>query len=114
MRALSIKQPWANMIVSGEKTIETRVWSTSYRGDILLVSTRSPNIQPAGYALAIAKLVDWRPMTSADVADAKCALYKNAFSWVLNNIRPITPFPVRGRLGLYEIRIDQDKLLVRT
>jgi hypothetical protein len=32
MKALSVKQPWANMIASGKKTIETRKWPTDYRG----------------------------------------------------------------------------------
>jgi hypothetical protein len=51
LAALSIKQPWANMIISGEKTIETRTWSTDFRGDLLIVSSKTPAIAPAGYAL---------------------------------------------------------------
>lgn len=34
MRALSIRQPWAELILSGRKTIETRTWRTSHRGVI--------------------------------------------------------------------------------
>ena len=30
--ALSIRQPWAELIVTGKKTIEIRSWSTEYRG----------------------------------------------------------------------------------
>ena len=52
MKALSVKQPWANMIAEGEKTIETRTWSTDYRGEILIVSARDPDIPPAGCAVA--------------------------------------------------------------
>lgn len=36
MKALTIKQPWASLIVLGEKKIETRSWKTSYRGPILI------------------------------------------------------------------------------
>jgi hypothetical protein len=32
MRALSVRQPWAELILSGRKTIETRTWRTSHRG----------------------------------------------------------------------------------
>lgn len=47
MKALSVKQPWANMIASGEKTIETRTWMTGYRGQVLIVSSKQPRIEPA-------------------------------------------------------------------
>jgi activating signal cointegrator 1 len=32
MKALSVMQPWATLIALGAKRIETRSWSTSYRG----------------------------------------------------------------------------------
>jgi hypothetical protein len=32
MKALSIRQPWASLIVAGYKDIENRSWRTSYRG----------------------------------------------------------------------------------
>jgi hypothetical protein len=102
MKALSVKQPWANMIASGEKTIETRRWPTCYRGDLLVVSSRSPHIPPAGYGLAIVTLVDCRPMTRADEAGACCTLYLDAYAWVLKNVRRIKPFPVKGRLGVFD------------
>ena len=31
-RALTIRQPWADLIMSGAKDVENRTWSTSYRG----------------------------------------------------------------------------------
>jgi hypothetical protein len=105
MKALSVKQPWANLIASGKKTIETRLWPTDYRGPLLIVSSKTPAIHPAGYALAVAQLVECRPMTRAHETAACCALYPGAYSWVLRDIRPIPIFPVRGRLGLYEVGI---------
>ncbi len=105
MKAISVKQPWANLIAEGEKTIETRTWLTYYRGPILILSSRSPKIGPAGYALAIAELIDCRPMVRQDERAAQCALYPNAYSWVLGNIQKIGPYPARGKLGLYNIKI---------
>ncbi len=105
MKAISVKQPWANMIASGQKTIETRVWATDYRGPILIVSSKSPNISPAGCALAVADLVDCRPMSKADETAACCPVYPKAVAWVLQNVQAVKPFPVKGQLGLYEVTI---------
>jgi hypothetical protein len=104
MKALSVRQPWANMIASGQKTIETRTWPTDYRGDLLICSSKRPAIAPAGYALAIAELYDCHSMTKADEAAACCELYDGAWAWMLRKIKPISVrFPVRGQLGLFEV-----------
>ena len=36
MKALSINQPWAWLIVNGYKPVENRNWDTSYRGEFLI------------------------------------------------------------------------------
>lgn len=36
MKVLTIKQPWAELIVHGVKDVENRTWSTNYRGRILI------------------------------------------------------------------------------
>ncbi len=36
IRALTICQPYAELIVSGEKRVENRVWHTSHRGPLLI------------------------------------------------------------------------------
>jgi hypothetical protein len=36
MKAISLWQPWASLIVHGKKKIETRHWSTNYRGPLLI------------------------------------------------------------------------------
>jgi hypothetical protein len=110
MKALSIKQPWANMIASGEKTIETRTWSTKHRGKLLIVSSKEPDIPPAGCALAIVDLVECRPMSVLDEPKAKCLKYKNAYSWVLDNIQKVDPFKVRGQPSIFEV---DDELINR-
>src|ERR1700741_488756 len=84
IKALSIKQPWANLVASGKKTVETRLWPTDYRGPLLIVSSKTPKIHPAGYALAIAELVDCRPMTKSDESAACCACYRGAEAWGLD------------------------------
>ena len=110
-KALSLKQPWANMIASGEKTIETRRWPTDYRGPLLIVSSKSPNIPPTGCAVALATLRDCRRMTKADESAARCQLYAGAYAWVLQDVRPLKPFPVRGQLGIYEVAVEEATLV---
>jgi hypothetical protein len=36
MKVLTIKQPWAALIINGTKKYEFRSWKTSYRGKILI------------------------------------------------------------------------------
>jgi hypothetical protein len=130
MKALSIKQPFADMIVRGLKTIETRTWKTEYRGDILICSSKKPhegsylhnneiipcrnyllnNFVVFGKAVCVARLVECRPMLETDQNAACCEYYK-AWSWVLDNIRPVATFPVKGSLNLFEVDDNQIKFL---
>lgn len=36
MKAISLLQPWASLVVMGLKKIETRSWSTKHRGELLI------------------------------------------------------------------------------
>lgn len=36
MRAITIKQPWAQLIAEGFKDVENRTWSTRWRGPLLI------------------------------------------------------------------------------
>lgn len=40
MKALSLLQPWATLVVIGAKQIETRSWSTAYRGPLLIHASK--------------------------------------------------------------------------
>lgn len=92
-RAVACHNPHAIRIALGLKRIETRVWSTRYRGPLLVCSTVRPKIYPNGYALCVVDLVECRRMVKADEPLAWVELY-DAHSWVLENIRPIAPFKV--------------------
>lgn len=41
VRALSLWQPWASLIAFGEKRIETRSWTTKYRGPIAVHAAKT-------------------------------------------------------------------------
>ena len=36
MKAITLTQPWATLVASGEKQVETRSWKTSYRGPLAI------------------------------------------------------------------------------
>jgi activating signal cointegrator 1 len=40
VKALSLTQPWATLVATGEKRIETRSWSTGYRGWIAIHASK--------------------------------------------------------------------------
>lgn len=40
MKVLSLLQPWATLVVTGAKQIETRSWSTAYRGRLLIHASK--------------------------------------------------------------------------
>jgi hypothetical protein len=40
VKALSIRQPWAWLIVNGYKDIENRSWNTKYRGRVLVHASK--------------------------------------------------------------------------
>jgi hypothetical protein len=109
IKALSVKQPWANWIAEGRKTIETRLWPTEYRGELLIVSSRLPAIEPSGCAVGLVRVVDCRPMTKQDEEKACCALYPRAWAWVLEGARALEPWRVKGKLRVYEVRVGAMK-----
>jgi hypothetical protein len=106
MKAISIKGQWAVFIWSGDKTIETRTWKTNYRGKLLLCASKYPASPLSGNAFAIAKIIDCRPMVKEDEERARCELYDRAYSWFLADVKRISPFPVKGRLSLFEVDFD--------
>jgi hypothetical protein len=53
--ALSIRQPWATLLVCGLKSIEIRAWSTERRGRILIHASKTPDSRPVGWRLLPAK-----------------------------------------------------------
>ena len=114
MKALSVHQPFASLIAAGEKTIETRRWPTSYRGDLLIVSTLRPYRPnpglPLGQALCVVMLYDCVPSTFDHASAACCSIYEGAWSWLLEDVRPIEPFPVRGYQRIYEVEVPEGVL----
>ena len=106
-KAISLKQPWANLVATGKKTTETRKWSTKYRGDLVICSSQTPKIEPYGKALCIVELYNVRPMEKKDEKMTCIKLYPKAQSWFLRNLRRIDPpIPVKGSLSIFDLKIN--------
>ncbi|MBS3113347.1 ASCH domain-containing protein [Candidatus Woesearchaeota archaeon] len=109
MKALCLKEPYASLVLQGKKIIETRIWKTDYRGDILFCCSQNPKSNISGKAFAIVELIECRPMLKKDEKAACCKIYPRANAWLLKNIRPIKPFPIKGQLSLFEIKFKPKK-----
>jgi hypothetical protein len=48
-------------------------------------------------------------MTEKDQLQAACPVYDGAFAWVLEDIRRVKPFPVRGQLGLFDVEVPAEE-----
>ncbi len=116
MRALSILQPWAWLIVHGPKDVENRTWSTPFRGEFLVhagkgfdrkgydfVRQTRPDIRmPAphefqrGGVIGMATLVDCVSALNND-------WFHGPFGFVLADRRALPFLPVRGQLGWFAV-----------
>lgn len=90
MKALSVKQPYAEAIARGSKTREYRTWRVSHRGPLLICASKAPRIGtlPCGVAVCTVDLVD---VTGSP----------GRYAWILANPRRVEPFAVRGFAALY-------------
>lgn len=116
MKSLSVTQPWATLLVEGQKTIEVRSWKTEHRGPLLICASKSPSntfwhdktdnemrLMHAGCIIGIVELIDVRPMLESD-NDASAGNYlKGAFAWVVRSVSFCKPEPITGRLNLFEV-----------
>lgn len=110
MKALSVKNPHAHRIATGEKTLEIRSRATHHRGSLLICASARPvspagdwRHLPAGVMLCVVDLIDCRPMTPADAKAACIDFIPGHFAWVLSNVRPAKQVPIKGQLSLFNV-----------
>lgn len=107
MKAISIKNPWATLFITGDKDIEVRTWAPKYRGDLLLCSSANPKIEGTipGHALTVCTLQDVEPLREEHLEAAYMAEMpdRKSYAWILTDFRGIKPFPVKGKLNFFEV-----------
>lgn len=105
IKCLSVKNPYAGWIADGVKTIELRSWYTHYRGPVVICASQRGETQdhgmPDGVARCLVTLSEVRPFLPTDSVAAHNPWRPGLYAWVLTDRRPLSPVPVRGRLGLF-------------
>jgi hypothetical protein len=112
--ALSLKQPWATLLVSGCKTIEVRRWPTARRGPVLIHAARVPDPRKEGWALLPAELTQAAQLLGGIVGAGEltdCILYRDAEAFAADRSRHLNdPSWFQGRV-LYGFRFTKLTML---
>ena len=121
MKALSLKQPWAELVLQGKKQIEIRKWNTKFRGKFLIHSSKIPDADamkkfgfselPCGFILGEAELVDVKVYkdNAEFEKDGHLHLATSDFGnhgFILKNVKRIDPIPAKGKLNFWEFEAD--------
>ena len=116
MKALSIRQPWADAIIWHGKDVENRSWPTRYRGPVLIHAAKAwGKAERADLAfvedMTATKLEDTdRPLLGgiigrAEIVDCVEAMdsrwFFGPYGFVLRNAEALPFQPCRGALGFF-------------
>lgn len=128
MKCLSVSQPFADLVVSGAKTVELRRWNTSFRGEFLVhapLKVRTADCKRLG--------VSGRPVTGAIIGKAEIygvreyksgkeiaadsdlhhagpGFERSRFGFMLKNPRRFRiPVPWKGRLGFFDAELPRHR-----
>ena len=127
MKVLTIKQPWATLIMQGDKRFELRSWKTKYRGDLLIHAGKGidkeamerlvkyiPENMPTGKILGKVTLVDciecnknFKEMCLKENQDVYAkSTFVEKYAWQLDNVEVFdVPIEAKGKLNLWEYDI---------
>lgn len=123
MKALSIRQPWAWLIVHGGKDIENRTWPTMLRRRVLVHAAKgmtraeydaaidfivAQGIPPLPYDLpAFEKLerggIIGSVLIEGCVERDQSSWFTGPYGFVLAEPEPMPFIPLKGRLGFFEV-----------
>ena len=127
MKALTVKEPWASLIINGYKEYEFRSWKTNYRGRILihagLTLEKEVSKKFKDYNLNYGKgeIIGEATLTDCILVTDKLEddLYKlnplvyakskhsRVYAWRLEDIKVYNRrIPSKGRLGLWNYDIN--------
>lgn len=134
IKALTISQPYASLIASGEKWVENRRWYTRYRGYLAIhagcgtqyLSRREREQQrlPIRGVIAIARLVavvnlrtireccdglDSDELLQVGITADDLLAHEHTegpYCWVLQHVTPLDqPVPIAGKQGLWDFEV---------
>lgn len=124
MRAISIRQPWAWMILNAGKDVENREWPTRVRGRVLIHASKGMTLDEWSDAWWFAdRAADWseaeeqRPTFDSIerggivgsveivgcVTQSQSPWFVGTFGFVLRNPVILPFYPCRGSLGFFDV-----------
>ena len=127
MKVLTIKEPWATLIIEGYKKYEFRNWKTNYRGKILIhagLSLESDMLKRfKDYNLSCSKgeIIGGADLVDCILVDEKLnrelmniepivygrSNHIEKYAWKLENIKKYNKkIPIKGKLGLWNYEGD--------
>jgi len=117
VKALSVQQPWAGLIVTGIKAVENRTWATTYRGPLWIHAGKrydeaAVDLLPKSFAgpLPRACAVRGAVIGAVVLTDVRQDLSENEWAqletwhWYLSDPYVLSePFKFKGRLRIFTI-----------
>lgn len=114
--ALSVRQPWADLIVDGIKDVENRTWSTDFRGRLLVHAPSTVDraavervyrdlglALPEGYDPVTGALLGWTEVVDC-VTRHPSRFFAGPYGFVLRHPQRLPrPIPWPGRLGIFRV-----------
>jgi len=129
LKCLSISQPFADLIVSGKKTIELRKWNTNFRGEFLIHAPIKIKIEDCKRLKITKKLVTGVIIGKAELYDVKKYnsskevkkdqkfhfasknFQDKTFGFKIKNVKPLRiPIPWKGQLGFFDVELSKARI----
>lgn len=128
MIALSIRQPWAWLILHGGKDIENRDWPTKRRGRVLVHAAKGMTLDEWGDAWTFSHGSGANPKAAAAgltfktierggivgsveivdcVEDSDSRWFMGRYGFALRDPQALPFTPWRGQLGFFDVPLDQ-------
>lgn len=121
MKTISVRQPWAWLIIYGGKDIENRDWPTRYCGPLAIHAAKGMTVQEyedsydfvnsfdrrlASKIPAFPELVRGAVIGTVILHDCVTAdgsnWFQGIYGFILTDPKPMDPVFVKGALGLWE------------
>jgi hypothetical protein len=125
MKAISVRQPWADLIIQGKKTLDLRTRKINYRGPIAIHASQiieneacerfelNPKLLTVGAVIGVVQLVDIFEMEEARYIDnanhhlSHRSYREGLFGWQFEEPKELPkPIMFRGRQGVFNVPDD--------
>jgi hypothetical protein len=135
IKVLSVRQPWAYLICAGFKNIENRTWKTDYRGRLYIHAGKSFDWNALNYlewnhlipyeyyrlvhiyfGIKDRRIVRHQEDFGAIIGSVDLTgciqnsrsiwAQSGLFHWELHDPLELSPIPLKGQLGIFEVKYE--------